>query len=100
MGMNAPRDQQRAPQPDIFWRRRVVALALGIAILGLLAWAVSGVVGGGAATRQTADVGPVTPSGAPPAGPPAPAPRAPPPAPAPPHARPPAPPPPPRPPPT
>jgi hypothetical protein len=71
MGMNAPRDQQRAPQPDIFWRRRVVALALGIAILGLLAWAVSGVVGGGAATGQTADVGQVTPSGAARAGPPA-----------------------------
>jgi len=62
--MNAPRDQQRAPQPDIFWRRRVVALALGIAILGLLAWAVSGVFGGGTVTGQTADVGHVTKSGA------------------------------------
>jgi hypothetical protein len=64
MGMNAPRDQQRAPQPDIFWRRRVVALALGIAIIGLLAWAVNGVVGGGTVTGQTADVGHVTKSGA------------------------------------
>jgi hypothetical protein len=64
MGMNAPRDQQRAPQPDIFWRRRVVALALGIAILGLLAWAVSGVVGGGTGTGQSADVGHGTKSGA------------------------------------
>jgi hypothetical protein len=71
MGMNAPRDQQRAPQPDVFWRRRVVALALGIAILGLLAWAVSGVVGGSTVTGQTADVGHVTKSGAARAGPPA-----------------------------
>jgi hypothetical protein len=71
MGMNAPRDQQRAPQPEIFWRRRVVALALGIAILGLLAWAVSGVVGGGTMTGQTADVGHLTKSGATRAGAPA-----------------------------
>jgi hypothetical protein len=57
MGPNAPRDQQRAPQPDIFWRRRVIALALGIAVIGLLAWAVNGVVGGSSATSQTADGG-------------------------------------------
>jgi hypothetical protein len=57
MGPNAPRDQQRAPQPDIFWRRRLIALALGIAIIGLLAWAVNGVVGGSNATSSAADVG-------------------------------------------
>jgi hypothetical protein len=57
MGPNAPRDQQRAPQPDIFWRRRVIALALGIAIIGLLAWAVNGVVSGSNATSSAADVG-------------------------------------------
>ena len=74
MGMNAPRDQQRAPQPDIFWRRRVVALALGIAILGLLAWAVNGVVGGGTATGQTANAGHLTKSGGISAGTPATAP--------------------------
>jgi hypothetical protein len=77
MGPNAPGDQQRAPQPDIFWRRRVIALALGIAIIGLLAWAVNGVVGGSNATSSAADAGhpksvtvpqasaPVTPSVAP-----------------------------------
>jgi hypothetical protein len=65
MGMNAPGDQQRAPEPDIFWRRRVIALAVGIAILGLLAWAVSGVVGGGGAARQTADIGHMPKSGTP-----------------------------------
>ena len=57
MGQNAPRDQQRAPQPEIYWRRRVIALALGISIVGLLAWAVNGVVSGGNATSQAADVG-------------------------------------------
>jgi hypothetical protein len=57
MGQNAPRDQQRAPQPEIYWRRRVIALALGISLVGLLAWAVNGVVSGGNATSQAADVG-------------------------------------------
>ncbi|MDX6391914.1 MAG: hypothetical protein QOJ73_2977 [Streptosporangiaceae bacterium] len=57
MGPNAPRDQQRAPQPDIYWRRRVIALALGIAIIGLLAWAVNGVVSGSNATSSAAGVG-------------------------------------------
>lgn len=56
MGPNAPGDQQRAPQPEIFWRRRAIALALGIAVVGLLAWAVNGVIGGGSATSQTADI--------------------------------------------
>jgi hypothetical protein len=77
MGQNAPRDQQRAPQPDIYWRRRVIALALGISIVGLLAWAVNGVVSGGNATSQAADVGhakravvppPVSPFTTPPTG--------------------------------
>jgi hypothetical protein len=57
MGLNAPHDQQRAPQPDIFWRRRAIALALGIAVVGLLAWAVNGVIGGSSATSQTAAIG-------------------------------------------
>jgi hypothetical protein len=57
MGPNVPRDQQRAPQPDIFWRRRAIALALGIAVVGLLAWAVNGVIGGGSATSQTGAIG-------------------------------------------
>lgn len=63
MGPNAPGDQQRAPQPDTFWRRRVIALALGIAVVGLLAWAVSGVLGGGTSAKQ-ADAGQATKTGA------------------------------------
>jgi hypothetical protein len=54
MGMNTPDDQQRAHQPDVFWRRRVIALAAGIAVVGLLAWAVNGVVGTGDVNRQVA----------------------------------------------
>jgi hypothetical protein len=34
-----------ADQPDSYWRRRVITLAAGLALLGLLAWAFSG--GGG-----------------------------------------------------
>jgi hypothetical protein len=67
MGPNASGGQQRAPQPDIFWRRRAIALALGIAVVSLLAWAVNGVVGGGSATSQTADIGHVKGAGVVPA---------------------------------
>jgi len=68
MGPNAPLDQQRAPQPDVFWRRSVVALAIGMAILGLLAWAVSGWSAGTArltSGRRGQAAGPKTPSAAP-----------------------------------
>lgn len=56
MGQKVPRDQQPAGQPDIYWRRRVAALALGIAILALLAWTVNGAMSGGKTASQTADV--------------------------------------------
>ncbi|HWG65505.1 MAG TPA: hypothetical protein VG253_27800 [Streptosporangiaceae bacterium] len=55
MASKAPRDQQRAGQPDIYWRRRVIALAGGIAILALLAWTVNGAMGT-SASSQSADV--------------------------------------------
>jgi hypothetical protein len=38
-------DQPDASQPDAYWRRRVITLCAGLALLGLLAWAFSG--GGG-----------------------------------------------------
>jgi len=38
-------DQPDSSQPDSYWRRRVIALAAGLSVLGLLAWALSG--GGG-----------------------------------------------------
>lgn len=53
---------------EVYWRRRVIALAAGLAVLGLLAWA----VGGASATHQVASTTsfnqsqpPVTPSGFP-----------------------------------
>ena len=37
-------------QPDAYWRRRVITLALGLGLLGILAWGFSG---GGAKTAQS-----------------------------------------------
>ncbi len=37
-------------EPDVYWRRRLFALAAGLAVFGLLAWA----VGGASGTRQAA----------------------------------------------
>jgi hypothetical protein len=45
MDWNAYRDENDTDQPDSFWRRRVVTLAAGLGLLGILAWAFSG--GGG-----------------------------------------------------
>jgi hypothetical protein len=43
-----PRDR-RPPESDVYWRRRLFALAAGLGVLGLLAWAV-----GGATSHQNA----------------------------------------------
>jgi hypothetical protein len=45
MDRNAYREESGTDQPDTYWRRRVLTLAAGLALLGLLAWAFSG--GGG-----------------------------------------------------
>ena len=45
MNRNAYRDENDTDQPDSYWRRRVITLAAGLSLLGLLAWAFSG--GGG-----------------------------------------------------
>jgi hypothetical protein len=39
----------RNPQAAIYWRRRAVALVIGLAVLALIAWAFSGAIGGGGA---------------------------------------------------
>src|SRR5438477_9318274 len=44
------RNRNRSVSADAYWRRRLFALAAGLAVLGLLAWA----VGGASAPRQTA----------------------------------------------
>ena len=56
MDRNAYRDdndtgQPDASQPDAYWRRRVITLCAGLALLGLLAWAFSG--GGGKPVAAT-----------------------------------------------
>ena len=45
-----------AEQPDAYWRRRVITLALGLGLLGILAWGFSG--GGGKPTQSSP--GPLT----------------------------------------
>ncbi len=42
MDRNACRDDDDTGQPDAYWRRRVITLCAGLALLGLLAWAFSG----------------------------------------------------------
>ena len=45
-------DQPDASQPDAYWRRRVITLCAGLALLGLLAWAFSGGGGKPAAAKK------------------------------------------------
>ena len=54
MDPNAPRDNPWPGQPDAYWRRRVFALVAGLGLLGMLAWACSGALGGGTPPRQQA----------------------------------------------
>jgi hypothetical protein len=46
--------QPDAYQPDAYWRRRVITLCAGLALLGLLAWAFSGGGGKPAAAKRAA----------------------------------------------
>jgi hypothetical protein len=48
------RNRSRSVSADAYWRRRLFALAAGLAVLGLLAWAV-----GGASARPTAATSPL-----------------------------------------
>ena len=51
-----PGNQQSPGQSDVYWRRRVIALAAGIAVVGLVAWTVNGALGGGAASPRPRQV--------------------------------------------
>jgi hypothetical protein len=42
MDRNAYSDEEDTDQPDSYWRRRVITLAVGLGLLGVLAWAFSG----------------------------------------------------------
>src|SRR6202020_621206 len=44
------RNRSSTEEPEVYWRRRLFALAAGLAVLGLLAWA----VGGASSTRLAA----------------------------------------------
>jgi hypothetical protein len=57
MDPNALRSRGRNDEADAYWRRRFFTLVAGLGILGLLAWAATGAVGGKAA-HQTAGSGP------------------------------------------
>jgi hypothetical protein len=48
-----------AGQFNVYWRRRVIALAAGIGMLALVTWTVNGALGGGA-TRQATDLSQTT----------------------------------------
>jgi len=56
MGQKAPRAWPPARQQDVYARRRVVALALGLGALSLLAWGINGAVGGVSRISQAARV--------------------------------------------
>jgi len=70
MNRNTYSDEDDKGQPDSYWRRRVITLAAGLSLLGLLAWAFSGGSGKpvtpAAKTSQAAGVWPAAAySGAP-----------------------------------
>ena len=50
-GNTANMPRQYRPRPgDVYWRRRVIALAAGIAVLGVIVWTVNGTLGSGGAS--------------------------------------------------
>src|ERR1039458_4426497 len=58
MDLNTYSDEGDTGQPDSYWRRRVITLAAGLSLLGLLAWAFSG--GGGKPVNPAAKAPPAS----------------------------------------
>jgi hypothetical protein len=59
MDPNANRSRgNRAPGADAYWQRRFFTLIAGLAVVGLLAWAVSGVASGGNSSKSSGSSGP------------------------------------------
>lgn len=56
MGTKAPRRRPDARQQNVYSRRRVVALVLGLGVLSLLAWSINGAVGWVSEISQAAHV--------------------------------------------
>lgn len=52
MGQQASSDRPPGDRADIYWRRRVGALAMGLSVAGLIAWAVNGTLSGAPAVRD------------------------------------------------
>jgi hypothetical protein len=58
MDPNAQRSRGRAPEADAYWQRRFLTLVAGLGVIGLLAWACSGIVGGKPASSRNGQVSP------------------------------------------
>jgi hypothetical protein len=55
MSGSAPGKRQSPGQSDVYWRRRVIALAAAIGVLALIAWTVNGTLGGAGNAQTAAD---------------------------------------------
>ncbi len=55
MSGSTPGNRQRPGQSDVYWRRRVIALAAAIGALALIAWTVNGALGGAGNAQTAAD---------------------------------------------
>lgn len=58
MGLSWPvrrrEGRERDPMVAVYWRRRLVALALGLSVLAVIAWAFNGAIGGGTPSGTSA----------------------------------------------
>jgi hypothetical protein len=55
MSGSTPGNRQSPGQSDVYWRRRVIALAAAIGVLALIAWTVNGTLGGAGNAQTAAD---------------------------------------------
>jgi hypothetical protein len=55
MSGSTPSNRQSPGQSDVYWRRRVIALAAAIAVLALIAWTLNGTLGGSGNAQTAAD---------------------------------------------
>ena len=64
MDWNAYHDENETDQPASYWRRRVIALAVGLTLFGLLAWVFSGGGGKPASSAKSSQAAGVLPAAA------------------------------------
>jgi hypothetical protein len=53
MSISPSRSQRKKPRRATYWRRRFITLVIGLAVFAVIAWALSGALGPGAATART-----------------------------------------------